>query len=73
MGRISRMQKHYAVFSFTLQIIANSEALIKYAMDYSLELSSSSPLDFAQHQIFCWIYNAWATVDNGKTISVLWT
>ncbi|XP_071685110.1 midasin isoform X2 [Lolium perenne] len=46
------------------QIIANSEALLKYAMDYSLELSSRSPLDFAQHQIFCWIYNAWATVDN---------
>jgi midasin len=46
------------------QIIADSEALLMYAMDYSLELSSRSPLDFVQHQIVWWIYHAWATVDN---------
>uniref|UniRef100_A0ACD5ZCK1 Uncharacterized protein n=1 Tax=Avena sativa TaxID=4498 RepID=A0ACD5ZCK1_AVESA len=46
------------------QIIANSGALLTYAMDYSLELSSRSPLDFVQHQIVWWIYDAWATVDN---------
>ncbi|CAM0956904.1 unnamed protein product [Alopecurus aequalis] len=46
------------------QIIANSEALLNYSMDYSLELSSRSPLDFTQHQIIWWINDAWATVDN---------
>ncbi|KQJ96949.1 midasin [Brachypodium distachyon] len=46
------------------QILANSKALLKYAMDYSLELSSRSPLDFTQHQIMWWIHHAWVTVDN---------
>lgn len=33
-------------------------------MDYSLESSSRSPLEFTQHQIIWWIHHAWATVDN---------
>ncbi|KAG8091817.1 hypothetical protein GUJ93_ZPchr0012g21118 [Zizania palustris] len=46
------------------QIIANTEYLLKYAMDFSLESSSRSPLEFIQHQIIWWIHHAWATVDN---------
>ncbi|TVU30479.1 hypothetical protein EJB05_22106, partial [Eragrostis curvula] len=46
------------------EIIVNSEYLLKYAMDYSLESSSRSPLEYIQHQIIWWIHQAWATVDN---------
>ncbi|KAL6643149.1 hypothetical protein ACP70R_021330 [Stipagrostis hirtigluma subsp. patula] len=46
------------------EIIANSEDLLKYAMDYSLDSSSRSPLDSTPHQIIWWIHHAWATVDN---------
>ncbi|XP_062201313.1 midasin-like isoform X2 [Phragmites australis] len=46
------------------EIIANSKYLLKYAMDYSLESSSRSPLEYTQHQIIWWIHHAWATVDN---------
>ncbi|KAL6842329.1 hypothetical protein ACP4OV_027756 [Aristida adscensionis] len=46
------------------EIIKNSEYLLKYAMDYSLDSSSRSPLQYTQHQIIWWIHHAWATVDN---------
>lgn len=44
----------------------NSEYLLNYAKDYSLQSSSRSPLEYVQHQIISWINDAWATVDNGK-------
>uniref|UniRef100_J3N351 Midasin n=1 Tax=Oryza brachyantha TaxID=4533 RepID=J3N351_ORYBR len=46
------------------QVIANTEYLLKYAMDFSLRLSSRSPVEFTQHQIIWWIQHAWARVDN---------
>nr|CAB3494534.1 unnamed protein product [Digitaria exilis] len=46
------------------KIIMNSEYLLNYAKDYSLQSSSRSPLEYVQHQIISWINDAWATVDN---------
>ncbi|KAM3408334.1 hypothetical protein ACQJBY_001473 [Aegilops geniculata] len=46
------------------QSIANSESLLTYAIDYSLELSSRSPLEFTQHKLVWWIHNVWDTVEN---------
>uniref|UniRef100_M8BCY6 Midasin n=1 Tax=Aegilops tauschii TaxID=37682 RepID=M8BCY6_AEGTA len=46
------------------QSIANSEALLTYAIDYSLELSSRSPSEFTQHKIVWWIHHNWDTVEN---------
>ncbi|KAF8672677.1 hypothetical protein HU200_049372 [Digitaria exilis] len=46
------------------KIIMNSEYLLNYAKDYSLQSSSKSPLEYVQHQIISWINDAWATVDN---------
>uniref|UniRef100_A0A0D9XKA7 Midasin n=1 Tax=Leersia perrieri TaxID=77586 RepID=A0A0D9XKA7_9ORYZ len=50
--------------SATVQVIANTEYLLKYAMDFSLGSSSRSPFEFTQHQIIWWIHQAWAKVDN---------
>ncbi|KAI5016290.1 hypothetical protein ZWY2020_006141 [Hordeum vulgare] len=46
------------------QSIARSEALLTYAIDYSLELSSRSPLEFTQHKIVLLIHHAWDTFEN---------
>ncbi|KAG2548684.1 hypothetical protein PVAP13_9KG211085 [Panicum virgatum] len=46
------------------KIIVNSEYLLNYAKNYSLESSSRSPLEYTQHQMIWWIRDAWATVDN---------
>uniref|UniRef100_A0A452YBY4 Uncharacterized protein n=1 Tax=Aegilops tauschii subsp. strangulata TaxID=200361 RepID=A0A452YBY4_AEGTS len=49
---------------FSNSSIANSEALLTYAIDYSLELSSRSPSEFTQHKIVWWIHHNWDTVEN---------
>uniref|UniRef100_A0A0E0M8B9 Midasin n=1 Tax=Oryza punctata TaxID=4537 RepID=A0A0E0M8B9_ORYPU len=52
------------------QIIANTEYMLKYAMDFSLGSSSRSPFEFTQHQIIWWIHHAWATVDNAYKLAL---
>ncbi|GJN20772.1 hypothetical protein PR202_gb08190 [Eleusine coracana subsp. coracana] len=52
------------------EIIVNSECLLKYAMSYSLESSSRSPLEYIQHQIIWWICQAWDTVDSNVHVKI---
>ena len=55
----------------TVKIIVNSEYLLNYAKNYSLESSSRSPLEYTQHQMIWWIHDAWATVDNGRKVTFI--
>ncbi|KAJ3682433.1 hypothetical protein LUZ60_015006 [Juncus effusus] len=48
------------------QNISEASELVQYALNYSLEVSSRSPIEFTPYQIILWIKNAWDSVDSAS-------
>jgi hypothetical protein len=54
-----------------MQHISENIELVQYALNYSLEFSSRSPVEFVPLRIISWIQEKQALVDSGKDSSLL--
>nr|XP_029123013.1 LOW QUALITY PROTEIN: midasin [Elaeis guineensis] len=49
------------------QVLSKTSNLLQHALEYSLDFTSRSPMDFTPHQMILWILDAWDSVDSVKT------
>ncbi|XP_073008545.1 midasin isoform X3 [Typha latifolia] len=49
------------------QVVSNRSNLLQYALDFSLNFSSRSPVEFKPHQMILWILDAWSSVNTVNT------
>ncbi|KAJ0981578.1 hypothetical protein J5N97_009833 [Dioscorea zingiberensis] len=49
------------------QVLASTSDLLCHALNYSLNSSSRSPVDFTPHQTILWMLDSWNSVASGRT------
>ncbi|CAA6669952.1 unnamed protein product [Spirodela intermedia] len=49
------------------EVLSRMSEFLQYALDYSLKLSSRSPIDFSPHQKILWMLDAWTSIGDVHT------